>query len=70
MRLTEVPALLRNVGSGKFGTPCDRMQLANLSASASPRPVSAALLGLPESPQVLIAKTQLTAATATDRRRR
>src|ERR1035441_6008381 len=34
-------------GSGKFGTPCERMQSANLIASVSLLPVPAALL-LPE----------------------
>ena len=56
-------------GSGKLGTPCDRMQSANLSASASPLPVAAALLGLSESPQALSAKTKLTLTSAAGRRR-
>jgi hypothetical protein len=54
-------------GSGKFGTPCARMQLAHWSASASPLLVPAALLGLPGQPQAAVAKTQLTAASATCR---
>src|ERR1019366_3580109 len=57
-------------GSGKFGTPCERMQSANSSASVSPLPVPAALLGLPEDPQAATASTQLTAASAIDRLRR
>ena len=51
-------------GSGKLGMPCERMQFANLSASASPLPVPAALLGLPEDPQAAIAAAQHTAASA------
>jgi hypothetical protein len=45
------------------------MQSANLSASVSPLPVPAALLGLPEDPQAAIATAQLTAASAITRRR-
>ena len=56
-------------GSGKLGTPCDRMQSANLSASVSPLPVAAALLGLSENPHALSARTQLTLTSAAGRRR-
>ena len=61
-----LPPVLGNVGSGKFGTPCERMQSANWSASVSPLPVPAALLGLPEDPQPATASTQLTAASTID----
>jgi hypothetical protein len=46
------------------------MQSANWSASVSPLPVPAALLGLPEDPHAATASTQLTAASAIDRLRR
>jgi hypothetical protein len=55
-------------GSGQFGTPCERMQSANWSASASPLPVPVAPLGLPEDPQALSARTQATVARVIDRR--
>jgi hypothetical protein len=60
--------LMGEPGSGKVGTPYVRMQSANLSASVSPLPVPAALLGLPEDPQAAIATAQLTAASAITRR--
>jgi hypothetical protein len=41
--------------SGKFGTPCDRMQLANLTPEALPCPVPAEILGPLEAPQAPIA---------------
>ena len=54
-------------GSGKFGTPWERMQLANASAPAfllcAVGPPL--LLAGPEEPQAAIATVQLTAATAT-----
>jgi hypothetical protein len=43
-------------GSGKFGTPCERMQLAN--ASPEP-PAEAAAFDLLDDPQAAIARTQL-----------
>ena len=49
------------LGSGKFGTPCERMHSACLSAGP---PLSAALLDLPEDPQAAIARPQLTAISA------
>src|ERR1039458_4934613 len=57
-------------GSGKFGTPCERMQSANSSASVSPLPVPAALLAPPADPHAATASMQLTAASAIDRLRR
>jgi hypothetical protein len=47
------------LGSGKFGTPCDRMQLAN----ASPEP-RAAGLGLLDDPHPATASPQLRAVSA------
>jgi hypothetical protein len=53
------------LGSGKFGTPCERMQLAN----ASPEPPAAAAgFGLLDEPQAPMATTQLTVASAIVRR--
>jgi hypothetical protein len=46
------------------------MQFANWSASASPLPVPAALLGLPEDPQAATARTQLMVPSAIDIGRR
>jgi hypothetical protein len=52
-------------GSGKFGTPCERMQLAK----ASPEPLAAdAAPGLLDDPQATMARTQLTHANAIVRR--
>jgi hypothetical protein len=53
------------LGSGKFGTPCARMQLAN--ASPEP-PAAAACLGSLDDPQPAITRTQLRAASAIVRR--
>ena len=53
------------LGSGKFGTPCERMQLAN--ASPEP-PASDAGFGLLDDPQAAMARTQLRAASAIVRR--
>src|ERR1039458_3238064 len=52
------------LGSGKFGTPCERMHSATLSAGL---PLAAALLGLPEGPHAAIATAQLMAASAIER---
>jgi hypothetical protein len=59
-------------GSGKLGTPCERMQLANASAPGGLLVAAGPLLpvvGL-EEPQAPIATAQLTAATAIERPRR
>jgi hypothetical protein len=53
-------------GSGKFGTPCERMQSANLIPADSPLEPDP-LFGLPEDPHALSATAQLTAASATAR---
>ncbi len=52
VRFTPPPPAL---GSGKLGTPRERMQSASLSAGVSPLPVAAPLLGPPEDPQASIA---------------
>jgi hypothetical protein len=59
-------------GSGKFGTPCERMHLAKSSAPAFLLFAVGPLLLLvgPEEPQAAIATAQLTAATAIGRPRR
>jgi hypothetical protein len=49
-----------DVGSGKFGTPCERMQVANLSPAVAP--LEAALFGLAEDPH---AATNMAQPTAT-----
>jgi hypothetical protein len=56
-------------GSGKFGTPCDRMQVENLSLNAYPldAPVPVAPLGVPEDPQAAIVSVQHRAASAINR---
>jgi hypothetical protein len=53
------------LGSGKFGTPCERMQLAN--ASPEP-PAEAAGFDLFNDPQAAIARTQLKDASPIARR--
>jgi hypothetical protein len=50
-------------GSGKAGTPCERIHPANLSPAASPLPVPAAL-GPFEGPQAAIAIAQTAAMSA------
>jgi hypothetical protein len=58
-------------GSGKLGTPWERMQLANASAPAFLLVAVGPLLVVgPEEPQAAIATVQLTAATAIGRPRR
>ena len=56
-------------GSGKFGTPWERMQLANASAPALLLVAVGSLLRSvgPEEPQAVVATTQLIAATAIGR---
>ena len=55
-------------GSGRFGTPWERMQFANLRADVlAPEELA---LGLPEDPQAAIATAQLAAARTSDRLRR
>jgi hypothetical protein len=49
------------LGSGKFGTPCERMQSANLIGAEPPL----ALEELAEDPHALSASAQPTAASAT-----
>jgi hypothetical protein len=58
------------LGSGKFGTPWDRMQLANASAPAFLLVGPLLLVVAPEEPQAAIAIAQLIAATAIERPRR
>jgi hypothetical protein len=53
------------VGSGKFGTPCERMQLAN--ATPEP-PAAAASFGLLDDPHAATARTQLSAVSAVMKR--
>jgi hypothetical protein len=58
-------------GSGKLGSPCERMQVANASAPASLLfPVRLLLLLGPGEPQAAIAIAQLTAASALGMARR
>jgi hypothetical protein len=52
------------LGSGKFGTPWERMQLAK----ASPEPAAAAGLGVLDDPQAEVARTEPKVATAIARR--
>ena len=47
------------LGSGKFGTPCERMHCAYLSSGP---PLAAAARGLPEDPHPAIRAAQITAA--------
>ncbi len=50
-------------GSGKFGTPCDRMHSASLTAGS----LLATLLGVPVDPQAASATAQLAPASAIHR---
>jgi hypothetical protein len=54
-------------GSGKFDTPCERMQFANATPLALPVP--AELLGLDEDPQALIASADESASRVITSRR-
>jgi hypothetical protein len=59
------------LGSGKFGTPCDRMQRENgTPLVARPGVLLLVVLGLPEPPQAAITSTPETTRTAIGRRRR
>lgn len=49
---------LPGLGSGKFGTPCERMHCASLSGETPVR-------GLAEAPHATIANAKLAAASAT-----
>ena len=56
-------------GSGKFGTPWERMQSENLIPAASPCELEP-VLDFPEDPHAVSSTAQLTAASATSRLRR
>jgi len=56
-------------GSGKFGTPCKRMQSANLIPAGSPFEPDP-LFDLPEDPHAVSATAQPAVASATARMRR
>ena len=63
------------LGSGKFGTPCERMQLANLrnedaTAGDCGPPLDAASLELPVNPHPASASPQPTATNAQPARQR
>jgi len=57
------------LGSGKFGTPCERMQSANLSPAAAPLEPDRSF-DRPEDPHAVSASAQLPTASATARMRR
>lgn len=53
---------LPGLGSGKFGTPCERMHCASLSGEP---PLATPVRGLAEAPHATIANAKLAAASAT-----